>query len=283
MKTRGLAFAVALAMAAVGVAPGVAQAKEWKTVTIALEGAFEPWNLTNPDGSIGGFEPDLAKYLCAHAKVQCKLVATDFDSVIPSMLAGKFDVIMDSLSITPERKQTIAFSIPYAATPVSFAALKTGPFAKLAGTGTTIKLGMDTAEQKKAMTALRTALKGKTIGVQAATNFAKFATDNFQDVATIREYKTSPEHDLDLLAGRIDVAFDDATYFNAAFAKPENAELALTGPEIAGPVWGEGEGIGLRKADTDLKAKFDSAIKAAEADGTLKKLSMKWFKLDVSP
>jgi octopine/nopaline transport system substrate-binding protein len=203
--------------------------------------------------------------------------------MITSLNAGKFDVIMDALSITPERKEVIGYTVPYAATPAVFAALKTGPLANIAGTGTTIKLGTDAAEQKKAVEALRTALNGKTIGIQAATVYAKFIYDNFQDIATIREYKTSPEHDLDLVAGRIDVAFDDATYFTSAFSKSDNADLAFTGPEIAGPIWGEGEGLGIRKADTDLKALLDPAIQAALADGTVKKLSEKWFKVDISP
>jgi octopine/nopaline transport system substrate-binding protein len=286
MEVRTTLAAGALALAALASAVCLAQpaqAKEWKTVTIALEGAFEPWNLTKPDGSIVGFEPDLAKDICARAKLQCKLIAQDFDGMIPGLQAGKFDIIMDSLSITEERKQTIAFSKPYANTPAVFAALKTGPLANLPGTGKTLKLTGDAAKDKAVVDQLRAEVKGKTIGVQISTDFAKFVSDNFKDVATIREYKTSAEHDLDLIAGRIDLAFDDATYFTSAFAKPDDAELAVTGPEIGGTVWGEGEALGIRKADADLKTKFDKAITAALADGTVKKLSVKWFKLDVAP
>ena len=95
-------------------------------------------------------------------------------------------------------------------------------------------------------------LTGKTIGIQTATVYSDFIYKNFKDVATIREYKTSPEHDLDLTAGRIDAAFDDATYFTSAFAKPDNADLAFSGPEFGGLVWGPGEGLGIRKTDTEL-------------------------------
>jgi octopine/nopaline transport system substrate-binding protein len=52
---------------------------------------------------------------------------------------------------------------------------------------------------------------------------------------------------------------------------------------MGGGIWGPGQGVGLRKADTQLKAMFDDAIKAALADGTVKTLSMKWFKIDVEP
>ncbi|MDQ0467237.1 transporter substrate-binding domain-containing protein [Labrys wisconsinensis] len=262
-----------------------ASAKDWTTVTIALEGAYEPWNSTKPDGTLDGFEPELAKDLCARMKVECKLIAQDWDGMMAALQAGKFDVIMDALSITPDREKVIAFSKPYANTPAGFAVTKSGALANLAGTGTTLRLDVngEGTGAKEAIEALRKALTGKSIGIQAATVYADFIYKNFKDVATIREYKTSPEHDLDLTAGRIDAAFDDATYFTSAFAKPDNADLAMSGPEFGGLIWGAGEALGLRKADTDLKAKFDEAITAALADGTVKKLALKWFKLDVSP
>ncbi|MEZ2128529.1 MULTISPECIES: transporter substrate-binding domain-containing protein [unclassified Sinorhizobium] len=278
MKLSTILLSGALALSAFA---GPAMAKDWKTVTITLEGAYAPWNLTNADGSLGGFEPELAKYLCDKMKVECKLVASDWDGMIPALNAGKFDVIMDALSITDERKQVIDFTIPYAATPAAFATAKDSPLANAAGTGSTIKMTPGQTGVKE-VDALKEAFKGKTIGIQAATVYAKFVYDNFGDIATIREYKTGADRDLDLQNGRIDLGFDDAVYFANAFAAA-NDTLAFTGPEIAGPIWGEGEGLGIRKADTDLRDKFNEAIKAALADGTVKNLSMKWFKMDVSP
>ncbi|SCB11385.1 transporter substrate-binding domain-containing protein [Rhizobium multihospitium] len=265
--------------AAAFAAPAVA--KDWKTATITLEGAYAPWNMTNADGTLGGFEPELAKVLCERAKIDCKLVASDWDGMIPALNAGKFDVIMDALSITDERKQVIGFTIPYAATPAAFATAKDSPLANAAGTGTTIKMTPGQTGVKE-IDVLKEAFKGKTIGIQAATVYAKFVYDNFGSIATIREYKTGADRDLDLQNGRIDLGFDDAVYFANAFASA-NDSLAFTGPEIAGSIWGAGEGLGIRQADTDLADKFNVAIKSALADGTIKTLSMKWFKVDVSP
>ena len=280
MIARVLASALLSATIIAGAAVS-AQAKDWKTVTVVTEGAYEPWNLTNSDGTVGGFEPELLKDLCGRMKIECKVVTSDFDSAIPSLVAGKYDVIMDALSITDDRKKVIAFTDPYAATPAVFVADKTGPLAKAPGSDTTIKL--DTDARTPTMDDLRKAFKGKTIGIQSATVYSTFVTNNFKDVATIREYKTSPEHDLDLAAGRIDLAFDDATYFTAAFAKAENKDLGYTGPQIAGLVWGPGEAFGMRQGDTDLVAMFNKAIAEAKKDGTLEKLSMKWFKLNIVP
>jgi octopine/nopaline transport system substrate-binding protein len=202
--------------------------------------------------------------------------------MIPALNAGKYDVMMDAVSITPEREKVIAFSIPYAATPAVFAVDKDSDVAKLAGTGSTITLKGD-ASDKPQVADLRKAMTGKTIGIQTATVYAKFIYDNFKDVETIKEYKTSAERDLDLAAGRIDAAFDDATYFTSAFKTSGNENLAFSGPEIAGSIWGPGEGLGLRQSDTDLKTIFDGAIKKAIADGTIEKLSQKWFGTSVVP
>lgn len=271
----------AIALGLTAVCAQAVQAKDWKTVTIVTEGAYEPWNLTNPDGSVGGFEPEMLKDLCGRMKIECKIITSDFDSAIPSLQAGKADIVMDALSITEDRKKVIAFTEPYAQTPAVFVVDKTGPLVNAPGTGTEIKLGSDA--MTPTMDDLRKAFKGKTIGIQTATVYTAFVTKNFKDVATIREYKTSPEHDLDLVAGRIDLAFDDATYFTAAFAKADNKDLVYTGPQIGGLVWGPGEAFGMRPADTDLIAMFNKAIAAAKADGTIQKLSMKWFKLNVVP
>jgi octopine/nopaline transport system substrate-binding protein len=278
MKIHAMLLTGALALSSFA-AP--AMAKDWKNVTITLEGAYAPWNMTNPDGTLGGFEPELAKVLCERAKVQCTLVASDWDGMIPALNAGKFDMIMDALSITDERKKVIDFTIPYAATPAAFATAKDSPLANAAGTGSEVKMDVGQTGVKE-IDALKEPFKGKTIGIQAATVYAKFVYDNFGDTSTIREYKTGADRDLDLQNGRIDLGFDDSVYFESAFEAAKGG-LVFTGPQIVGPIWGAGEGLGVRKSDTDLRDMFSAAIKSALADGTVKTLSEKWFKTDVSP
>jgi octopine/nopaline transport system substrate-binding protein len=278
------------AMAWMGVVLGVAasfaapvQAKEWKSVTIALEGGYAPWNLTLPGGKLGGFEPELVANLCERIKLQCNLVTQDFDGMIPGLQAGKFDVLMDAISITPEREKIIAFSRPYASTPATFAVTDAKVLPKAAPTAGVVKLSGDPKTDQPTVDALRKQLKGKAIGIQAGTVYTRFINEGFKDVASIRVYKTSSERDLDLINGRIDASFDDVTYYAATIDKKDNASVAMAGPKIGGPIWGPGEGLAFRKQDTDLKAQFDTAISAALADGTVKKLSTKWFKTDVTP
>lgn len=256
-------------------------AKEWTTVNIATEGAYEPWNLTLPNGQISGFEPELMKVLCDRMKLSCNIKVQAWDGMITSLNAGKFDVLMDSIVITDERKNVVAFSEPYARTPASFVAMQADLIPVKSSTSITLEnnpQAISTAVQD-----MRKALDGKTIGIQSGTVYTNFIDTYFKDIATIREYSSSSEAVLDLEAGRIDAFFDDVTFFNSILSKPENKGLVFTGPEIKGPIWGEGEAFAFRKEDNDLKERFNIELKKAMDDGTIKKLSEKWFKVDLTP
>ncbi|WP_437613214.1 transporter substrate-binding domain-containing protein [Erwinia sp. V71] len=259
------------------------QAKEWKSITIATEGSYEPWNLTLPGGKLSGFEPELMADLCKRMQMNCKLVVQNWDGMIAGLQAGKYDVIMDAIVITADRKKVIDFSVPYASTPASFIAPKGKLLPEATGEHAIIKLHDDAKEIEPAIASLKQALKGKTIGIASGTVYTPFIDAYFRDIATVREYNASADAILDLQAERIDAVFDDVTFAESILAKPENSNLQFTGPKLSGPIWGEGEGLGFRKSDGDLRAKLDEAIKAALADGTVKKLSEKWFKTDVTP
>lgn len=278
----GWLTAATLGAALMAVVP-LAQAKDWTSVNIATEGSYEPWNLTLPGGKISGFEPELMDILCQRMKLKCNIAVQNWDGMIASLNAGKFDVLMDAIVITDERKQVMDFSIPYASTPASFVALDAKALPGKPGEAAALTLGTDSAKTSAAMADIKAALKGKTIGIASGTVYTPFIDEQFKDIATVREYGSSAEAVLDLQAGRIDVVFDDVTFLNSLMAKDENKGLAYTGPEIKGPIFGDGEALGFRKQDTDLKARFDAALKDALADGTVKKLSEKWFKVDLTP
>ncbi|ANY84026.1 ABC transporter substrate-binding protein (plasmid) [Microvirga ossetica] len=269
--------------AALALGGAAAQGKKWDTVKIATEGAYEPWNFTGAGGKLEGFEIDLANDLCNRMKVKCEIVSQDWDGIIPALQAKKYDAIMAGMSITDERKKTIDFSNPYAAGPNGFLVAKNTPLANMPGTGKAYNLSTQQAEAEKAIDALKPLLKGKTIGVQTSTIHSNFADKYLKDVAEIREYKTTEQHDLDLAAGRIDAVLADATALSGTLRKPEFKDYALVGPSITGGLLGPGVGVGLRQGETDLKQMFNDAVAAAKADGTVKRLSEKWFKIDVTP
>jgi octopine/nopaline transport system substrate-binding protein len=258
-------------------------AAQGKTLTIATEGAYAPWNFTGAGGKLEGFEIDLAQDLCGRMKVKCEVVAQDWDGIIPALNAKKYDAIMAGMSITEDRKKVIDFAGPYANSPNGLLVAKNSPLAKMPGTGEAYNLGTQQAAAEKAIDGVKALLKGKTIGVQGSTIHSNFADKYLKGTAEIREYKSTEAHDLDLAAGRIDAVLADATAIIGTLEKPEFKDYVLVGPSITGGMLGSGVGVGVRKGDQDLKKNFDEAIKAAIKDGTVKKLSLKWFKIDTTP
>jgi octopine/nopaline transport system substrate-binding protein len=260
-----------------------AQTKDWKTIRIGTEGAYAPWNFSEAGGKLAGFEIDLANELCKRMKAECTIVAQDWDGIIPALQASKYDVIMAAMNITDKRLETINFSSVYAAAPASFAVLKSSPLAKMPGTGEVYPLATKAAEAQKAIDATKPMLKGKVVGAQVSTTNLAFVEKYYKDQVDIRSYKTTEQHDLDLTAGRLDAAFAAVTYWNDVIAKPEGKDIVIVGPAFSGDILGRGVAAGIRKEDTALKAKFDEAIKSGLDDGTIKALSMKWFKVDITP
>jgi octopine/nopaline transport system substrate-binding protein len=273
---------VGLALLGSALAIGGAAAQQ-KTVKIATEGAYAPWNFTGAGGKLEGFEIDLANDLCARMKVKCEIVAQDWDGIVPALQAKKYDAIMAGMSITEERKKTIDFSSAYANSPNGFLVAKDSPLAKMPGKGEAFNLSTQQAAAEKAIEAYKPLLKGKTVGVQTSTIHSNFADKYLKGTAEIREYKTTEAHDLDLAAGRIDAVLADATAIIGTLENPEFKDYVLTGPSITGGLLGAGVGVGLRKGETELKKSFDEAIQAAIKDGTIKRLSEKWFKIDATP
>ena len=69
----------------------------------------------------------------------------------------------------------------------------------------------------------------------------------------------------------------------AAAEKQDAKDFAVVGPEFSGGVFGVGVGLGMRKSDADLVSKFNAALDEAFADGSVKKYSMRWFRIDTTP
>lgn len=260
-----------------------AVAKEWKKVIIGMDLSYAPWSYTDASGKFMGFEVDLANDLCARMKVECELTSQSWDTIIPSLEANKFDAIIAGMAITEERRKRIEFSIPYADSPRVFVTVKSSPYADLAIGDAVIDVQKDTEAAKAAVETLRTKLKGATVGVLTSTAQGKYLGEVLKGVVDIREYKTAEQYVLDLQAGRIDLAFDTIAYLAGTLKGPGGSEMKLVGPKLTGGTLGYGRGVGLRKSDTELKALFDNAIGAAKKDGTILKLSEKWFGVDMSP
>jgi len=232
-------------------AAGSGFAKDWKKVRIGVEGAYPPFSFVNPDGTLGGFDIDVAKALGEAMGAEVVLVAQDWDGIIPALLAKKYDAIIASMSITEERKKKVAFTNKYYQTPAKFVCKK----------------GMMDTFSKEA-------IKGKNVGVQRATIHDRYLTDNYGKDVSIKRYGTQDEAYLDLTAGRVDMLLADSVALSDGFLKkPEGADYQFIGPDLTDPKWfGDGAGIAIRKDDKDLVEKFNKAIDTIRANGVLPRL-----------
>jgi octopine/nopaline transport system substrate-binding protein len=281
MRLVKLALAAATAIGlALTASAAMAQARK---VKIATEGAYAPWNFVNAAGKLEGFEIDLAADLCKRANLDCEIVAQDWDGIIPSLTAKKYDAIMAGMNITDKRLEVISFTQAYASGPHGMMAVKGTKFASAMPTGRfNLTTGKDEAD--KAIEQIKAAVKGKIVGVQVSTTNANFVNEYLKgSVAEVREYKTTEQHDLDLAAGRVDFLFAAHSAFAATIASPIGKDMEIVGPALNGGILGRGVAVGLRKEDTDLREAFDKAIAAAKADGTVRTLTQKWFKIDMTP
>jgi len=247
------------------------------SIRIGTEGAYPPWNSKDASGNLIGFEVELAKELCAIMKHDCTIVEQDWDGMIPGLIMKKFDAIMAGMSITEERLKTINFSNGYADEVASLGVMK----------GSSLE-GMDTPESinlskgnSKVLKTLTGALAGKTVGVQTATIHQNFLESGDVGKINIRTYKTQDEVNLDLVAGRIDVALAAAVAFTD-YAEKSGKAVVLVGPTFAGGAFGNGVGVGIRKDDTKLLKDFNRAIKTASKKGIISKLAIKHFGFDAS-
>lgn len=246
---------IALSLAAVLMMSGAALAETVK-VGIASE-PYPPFSSPDASGNWTGWEIDMIGAVCKAAELECEIVPVAWDGIIPALTAGQIDAIMASMSITEERMQTIDFSDKYYDTP-------------------TVVVGA----KGDAFPATPEGLAGKIIGVQVSTVHEAYAQKHFAATAAeIKLYQTQDEANQDLIAGRIDATQADSIALDAFLSTPEGAACCDSKGAVANDtdVLGLGIGVGLRKGEDALKAKFNAGIAKVIADGSYETISKPYF------
>lgn len=221
-----------------------------QTIRFATEASYPPFESMDANNKIVGFDVDLANALCKEIDATCTFSNQSFDSLIPSLKFRRIDAVMAGMDITPEREKQVLFSNPY----YDNSALFIGQKDKVA----------DIA-----------ALKGKKVGVQNGTTHQKFIMDKHPEITTV-PYDSYQNAKLDLQNGRIDAVFGD-TAVVTEWLKAE-PKLAPIGDKVTDKgYFGTGLGIAVRQGNTDLQAKFNTALEKVKKDGTYQTIYEKWF------
>ncbi|MBP8170885.1 MAG: ABC transporter substrate-binding protein [Pseudomonas sp.] len=239
----------------------LSMADEAKPVRIGIEAAYPPFAMKTPEGAITGFDYDIGNALCAEMQAKCVWIEQEFDGLIPALKVRKFDAVLSSLNITPERLKSVDFTNKYYATPARLA--------------------------MKAGTVLNDPLvdlKGKKIGVQRASIYDRYATAVFAPAgAEVVRYGSQNEIFLDLTAGRVDATLADVVNIDDGFLKTDAGKgFALVGPDYTeAKYFGDGVGIAVRKGDTAMAERFNKAIAAIRANGKYQEVQDKYFQFNV--
>ncbi|KJY84465.1 nickel transporter [Vibrio galatheae] len=231
-----------------------------KEVRLASDFTYPPFNYMDASGKPVGFDIEIADALCSEAKLECTWVSQGWDSLIPSLLARKSDVIMASMRITEDRKKRVLFTDKYYQTPARF----------VASANSNIEL-------------TPASLKDKVIGVQTGTIHDRYVTDMFGDVAEIKRYTGQDEVYIDMTNGRLDLTFGNSDQLALAFLDKEIGKgFEFVGSPVTDKAYiGEGTALALRQNDKELAEKFNQAIKTIRANGTYDKIAAKYFSFDI--
>ncbi|MFC4455716.1 ABC transporter substrate-binding protein [Deinococcus sonorensis] len=233
---------------------GSTQARTWDeikssgTIKIATEGAFPPFNYFEGK-KLTGFEVDLGNALAKQLGVKVEWITQPFDNLLIGLNQNRYDFVIASHGITPERQKAVDFSNPHYCTGGAIVSRVGGP-----------KTAAD--------------LKGKTVAVQVGTTYL----ENVQKVAGVGSVKTFPK-DTDaqaaLMAGRVDAwvgdKFSALDVVKAQKGKLQQGDL-LFQEKIA---------MAVKKNNTTLTKQLNTALSALESNGVYAKLSKQYFAQDV--
>ena len=222
-------------------------------LTIAMTGQYPPFNFVNDKNEVVGFDASIGTEIAKRIGVEGKIVTTAWDGIIAGLLANKYDTIIGSMTITPEREKAVDFVGPY----------------YHAGRGVFVAEGSEANTHED--------LKGKTIGVTLGETHEKWA--RAQGGWDIRTYKGLPELMLELKAGRVDAIVVDNIPVKVAVKESGEKITQLDTPNIEGGA--VAIGIAIRKDNPELKAAMQKALDEMMADGTYEKIAMEWVGSDI--
>ncbi|CAM2159830.1 MULTISPECIES: transporter substrate-binding domain-containing protein [Paraburkholderia] len=262
MNLAKLLFTGVLAASAWGAIPFAAHAedlldsvKQSGVLKVGLEGTYPPFDSRNSAGQLEGFDVDVAKAVAAKLGVKPEFVPTEWSGIIAALQAGKFDVIVNQVTITPQRQQAVDFSQPY-----------TYSAAQL----------IQRADDKREFKALDEFKGDKKLGVTLGTNYDQMA--RAVPGINVQTYPGAPEKLRDLAAKRIDATIDDRLmlpYMIKTSHLPLRPGAVLQGAN-------QEMGIPFRKNNPKFEKAINDALTQLKQDGTLKKISMHWFGSDVT-
>ncbi|ODT16895.1 MAG: hypothetical protein ABS35_27100 [Kaistia sp. SCN 65-12] len=226
------------------------------TFKIGIDAAYRPFAYVNEAGELTGFEVDLSRAVCAQMKVECEISNVPWDGIFAALEAGSIEMIGTTTTLSPARMEKHDTSKTIYRMGLAFAVPES----------TDTSNGLD-------------GLKGKAIGVITGTdaNHA-YIKGMLGDDADIRDYTSADAAALDLNTGRIAAFVADNFQLQGQFINSGKYKFAAE-PNYESKWTGQGRGWIFRKGSGEIVGKINAALDALAADGTIDKLSIKYFNM----
>ena len=224
---------------------------------VGLDDSFPPMGYRDKDNKIVGFDVDLAKETCKRMGIKAKFQPVSWESKEQELSSKNIDCIWNGFGITPEREKVLTISEPYMANPQIFVVLADS--------------GIKTQDD----------LKGKVVAAQnGSTAYATIDKDtNLKD--SFKEFigvEDNVKALMDLEVGGSDAVAMDTVVARYYMTKDPGKYSIIEDTTILD----EEMGVGFRKGDNALCKKVEDTLKEMQKDGTLAKISKKWFGEDLT-
>ena len=226
---------------------------------VGLDDSFPPMGFKDEKNEIVGFDIDLAKEVAKRLGREVEFKAIDWNSKEAELKSGRVDILWNGLDITDKRKENMLFSEPYMDNRQIVFVAKNG----------------------KVAVAGEADLAGKTIGTQSGGTTEEYFENKPELKASMKEVKYYPDYInafMDLENGRLDAVVGDEIIGRYYISKhPDEIQAIDT---VIGTV--SQFGIAFRKDDQKLRDEVQKVFDEMKADGTVAKISEKWFAKDIT-
>ncbi len=218
------------------------------TLSFAGSGGYPPFNFMTDAGEVIGFDVDVAEEIASRLGKVLDYRTTAWDGIIEGLRAGRYDGILGSMGITPQRQEVVDFSTPY---------YYSGPqLIVRENSGISGPEDLDSSS------------------VIALVTGTTFEEDANQLGVRVSLYEDDNQTLMELLNGRVDgVLTDRIVGLNAIDALPRGEELILVGSVLRT----EKMGVVVQKGNDELLSQINQALEDMRADGTMLAISEKWF------
>nr|WP_299497139.1 amino acid ABC transporter substrate-binding protein [uncultured Rhizobium sp.] len=246
------AFTQLLSMGIAHAGANLDEIKSAGVLKIGTEGTYAPFTFHDTSGALVGFDVEIGKAIAEKLGVTAEFLEGKWDGLIAGLDAKRYDVVINQVGITEERKKKYDFSEPYIAS----------------------KAVLIVKADNDSITSFAD-LSGKTAAQSLSSNFGKLAQASGAELVGTDGFDQSIQL---VLTGRADATINDSLSFLDFKKHKPDASVKIAAEQADADY----SGVILRKGETELQDAINKALNDIKADGTYEAISQKYFGADVS-